>query len=103
MSLRITGLNINGFSSSEPYLRNLICENDVVCISEHWLPGTELFKLNNVSGCVASKCANTLMDGPPVAGRGYGGVAILWKEHLAVCEVKVNHCDRVIAICVKCT
>ena len=80
MSLRIVGINVNGYSSSEPYIKDLLGRFDIVCISEHWLSGPELPRLNHICDNVISKCAHDLTDAPPAIGRGYGGVAIMWNS-----------------------
>ena len=77
MALSITGLNVNGFNSSEEYVRFLLKNNDLLGISEHWFAGTELNNLNiESSHTPVSSCNRNLINGPPKIGRGYGGVAI---------------------------
>ena len=79
MTLAIVGHNINGFCSSEPYLRKLLDEYDVVGISEHWLSGPELFKLDfSCNHYRNAKCHTDLVNRPPSKGRGYGGVSLYW-------------------------
>ena len=64
MSLSIVGFNVNGLCSSEPYVYQLTEQYDIVCLSEHWLSGPELFKLNQITGSshTVSKCSDSLTD-----------------------------------------
>ena len=64
LNLNVAFFNMNGFTSSEPYVRDLIGKYDIVCISEHWLSRPELYSVNGLCDNVASKCSNSLTDAP---------------------------------------
>ena len=82
--LKIACWNSRGFSGAIPYLRQLVKENDIVAISEHWLHGNRLNQLYEIASDVnicarASKAASAENYG---VKRGQGGVALVWKKHL---------------------
>ena len=100
--LSIASVNINGFCSSQPYIHHIINRMSIVGISEHWLSGPELAKLDSLcsSHCVTSKCHRNLTNAPPSRGRGYGGVALIWQKDIAAYPIPID-CDRIIGIRVK--
>ncbi len=99
--ISITSFNANGFCSSKPYINHLIETFDIVGVTEHWLSGPELGKLDTFTGNdVTSKCHDNLIDNPPERGRGYGGVAIYWKDNIVAYPIDIP-CDRLIGIRVK--
>ena len=102
MSLNVVGFNVNGFTSSEPYIIKLCNSFDIVCLSEHWLSGPELYRLKLPKVNVVGKCSDELKDSPPDKGRGFGGVAIMWREGLIGSEIRGIQSDRVVAVRFKC-
>jgi exonuclease III len=103
--LSAVSFNVNGLCSSKPYLNTLLANYDVIGVSEHWLSGPELCKLDNLSTChnVVYKCHNDLLFGPPERGRGYGGVAIFYNKTLAVAPMVDIKSDRIAGIKLKCS
>ena len=82
--------NLNGLTSSTPYLRYLLDTNHIVGVCEHWLSGPELFVLDNIcqSHNVTHTCHNELIYAPPERGRGYGGVALFWHKSLNLSTIQ---------------
>ena len=98
--LRIAAWNMNGFVSSQPYAAELLKDNDIVGLSEHWLSGPELHKLDRlcVHHEVTSKSQKDLVNAPPTRGRGYGGVAIYYSKGLACAPIYGISSDRIVGI-----
>ena len=96
----ITCFNVNGFTSSQPYILKLLEEAAILGISEHWLSGPELYKLDSLSQTheSTSKCHNDLVSAPPERGRGYGGVAIFWRKNIIAVPICGISSDRIIGI-----
>ena len=100
-ALKISIWNMRGFSSSVPYLRELVGQNDIVLLSEHWLHENRLCKFRDVSVDVnfcarSSKAASADNYG---TRRGQGGVAILWRKSLkGISEIKEIMSDRMCGI-----
>ena len=102
MALSLSCFNLNGFNSSQPYIAHLLKENQVLGISEHWLSGPELYKMERIcsSHSVYAKCNKDLETSPPNRGRGYGGVAIYCDKSLTATPVLGVLSDRIIAVTV---
>ena len=103
MNLSINCFNSHGFVSSKPYVYQLLQECDILGLSEHWLSGPELKKLDISSATHEpyGKCNKNLKDAPPSRGRGYGGVALFWRKNLVVSRLKEIKSDRLIGITVQ--
>ncbi len=97
--LSTVSFNVNGLCSSTPYIYHLLNTFDIVGISEHWLSGPELIKLDALCNThnVIYKCHNDLENGPPERGRGYGGVALFYKENIVASPISIS-CDRIVGI-----
>ena len=100
-SLKITTYNARGLNLSIPYIRLLVKEFDVVCLSEHWLHKNRQSKLDEL-GVDIDFCARSSRfsdsDNYGVQ-RGQGGVAIIWKKSLGgVSEYKDVVNDRICGI-----
>ena len=83
--ISIASWNSRGMLTSIPYLNNLMKENDIIAISEHWQHANCLHKLLNISDefyCIsrASKHSSSEQYG---VRRGQGGVAIFWRKSLS--------------------
>ena len=82
--ISICAWNMRGFDIAIPYLRSLISDFQIVCVSEHWLFNNQLNRFDEVSDgveyiCHASKHSPSESYG---CGRGQGGVGILWDKRL---------------------
>ena len=99
--LRIANWNSRGLSAAIPYLREILANNDIVAISEHWLHRNQLYKLNEVDSdffCIgkSSRLASEEYFG---VRRGSGGVAIYWRKNMSGVSplLSITH-DRVCGI-----
>ena len=100
-SFNILTWNTRGLVASIPYLRSLVEEADVLCITEHWLHANRLTKLSDIAGNIeffgrASKFSTGERFGYT---KGQGGVAILWDKNLKSVTplVQLQH-DRISGI-----
>ena len=104
-NINIACWNCRGFSSSVPFLRSLLDNNDVVLISEHWLHNNRLQQLDGVDDKFnqVSRASNRSSEESFGLHRGQGGVAIFWKKDLKGVSVMetIKH-DRVCGIRVEC-
>ena len=99
--LRVKTWNVRGYLSSIPYIRQLLNDCDILCISEHWLHDNRHYILNDISTThhVHARSSRAACAGNFGAGRGQGGVAIFWRKELSGISVvsDIIH-DRVCAI-----
>ncbi len=102
MNLNVLSYNSCGTGSSKPYVCELLNHCNILGISEHWLSGPELYKLdilaNSCNKLCAYKCSKKLTNGPPERGRGYGGVAIYWDGALPASPILSIDSDRIVGI-----
>ena len=80
--LKICVRNSRGLATSVPVLQALCKQNEVVCVTEHWLHQNRLSKLGDIADDVdfigrASRHAPSDNYG---CHKGQGGVAIFWKK-----------------------
>ena len=98
---RVKTWNVRGYLSSIPYLRHLLTDCDILCISEHWLHDNRHYILNDISAThyVHARSSHASCASNFGAGRGQGGVAIFWRKELSGISVVsgIIH-DRVCAI-----
>ena len=101
-TLNVTCFNSCGTGSSKPYICDLLRKCNVLGISEHWLSGPELYKLDMLAdSCNKNctyKCCDRLINGPPEKGRGYGGVAMFWDTNIPCSPLLSIKSDRIIGI-----
>ena len=64
---------------------NLLCDvSDIIFLQEHWLYPFDLPSLNNLHNDFMSFGISSIdVSESIVLGRPYGGVAVLWRKHLA--------------------
>ena len=82
-SLKLASYNCKNIRTSSQTVHNLLKDNYFVFIQEHWLFQCNLHRLNQVSDdiCFAAKSVDFLNPIEPIQmPRGFGGVAILWKN-----------------------
>ena len=82
--LSICAWNMRGFDISIPYLRVLLRQFNIVCISEHWLYNNQHCRFDGISSdtdfiCRSSNLSTAENYG---LGRGQGGVAIMWDKRM---------------------
>ena len=82
--ISIVSWNSRGLVTSLPYLHDLMKNNDIISLSEHWLHSNKLNTLADISNdfnmiARASKYSDASTLGYK---RGQGGVALLWRKSL---------------------
>ena len=101
VELKICTFNMRGFSSSVPYMRKLLDNNDIILVSEHWLHSNKLDRLKEISSDISFCAKSSKYAAADNYGtrRGQGGVAIVWHDNLkGISEVKNIIYDRVCAV-----
>ena len=93
--INIVSFNLHGFKNNWHYLHNLLSNNDVIFVQEHWLLPSELHLLHSVSehfivflkSAMEERCNQGLLLGRPI-----GGVAFFARKALGNL-VKFGGCD----------
>ena len=82
--INICTWNMRGFASSIPYLHTICRDNDIVCVTEHWLHQNRLNKLGDVShdNNHFGRASRHAPGDSYGYYKGQGGVAIFWKCNL---------------------
>lgn len=91
--IRCSSFNCRGFNESKhSYVNRILSHCDFLCLQEHWLPNSDLFKLNNLNSNFLSTGVSGFDDGTILNGRPYGGCAILWRANIdaRISLVEVN-------------
>ena len=104
-NIRIACWNCRGLSASIPFLRTLLSENDIVCLSEHWLHNNRLSQLDEVCNDFYNFGKSSRVSSEESFGlrRGQGGVAIFWRKTLrGVSAIKTLSHDRICGIRMEC-
>ena len=104
-NLNIACWNCRGLSASIPFLRTLLKENDVVCVSEHWLHNNCLSQLDEVSLDFQNFGKSSRVSSEESFGlrSGQGGVAIFWRNSLrGVTAIRTIDHDRICGIRMEC-
>ena len=100
-ALSIACWNMRGFNGAVPYIKELLKQNDILLLCEHWLHANRLNRFNeiadNIKFCArASKSSSAENYG---TRRGQGGVAIIWKDNIkGISEIKDLIHDRICGI-----
>ena len=100
-SIKLACWNSRGFNTAIPYLRELIKENEILAIAEHWLHENKLSSFNDLCGDInfcgrASKFASAENYGTK---RGQGGVALVWNKNISgISEITNIIHDRICGI-----
>jgi hypothetical protein len=100
--LKITSINIEGIKGNSAYVSQLLAENTIICLQEHWLFSFESKMLYNLFPTmdIQIKCVD---DSNPISSmhrpRGTAGVATLWPKSISKSITPlVDGSDRVAAI-----
>ena len=86
-ALKIKAWNVRGYLSATPYLRHLLEDTDVLCISEHWLHGNRHHVLDQISTnhSVHARSSSTSSPENYGSGRGQGGLLFFGGKQSRVC------------------
>lgn len=102
--LRLTTFNCKNIRTCGPVFCELSKTEDILLIQEHWLFKCQLDLLNelNENFCVSAKAVDHYDPIPPIQiPRGYGGVAIFWKndiDHIVNDTERGNQCIKCIEL-----
>ena len=90
--INIACWNTRGFNTAIPYLRELVDNNDIVAVAEHWLHECKLSRLEEISDKIVfcGRSSKFASDENYGAKRGQGGVALLWKQDMVGVTVISN-------------
>ena len=101
MKIPICAWNMRGFDIAIPYLRQLIAQFRIICVSEHWLFKNQHKRFDEIGGDVEYMCHSSNRAPAELYGceRGQGGVGIIWDKNLSgVTPIKDIDNDRFCAI-----
>ena len=83
--INFVSFNLHDFNSSETYLCDLLNNNDIVFVQEHWQLSNNFGRFASVSKLhdfVASDSMKYAAQEGIIRGRPYGGVACFWPKCL---------------------
>ena len=100
--LKFLTYNSTGLGGNKMEYIESLCDSlciDVVMLQETWLTKENLLKLSNVHSDFMFCGTSGINENELLAGRPYGGVAILWRKNLCkeVTPIKVS-CNRLCAV-----
>ena len=81
----IASYNLRGLNQGQPFLEQLMKTYNLILIQEHWLSPDDLFKLSKLNDdflCLASSAMGQKVSQNILVGRPFGGVGILYNQHL---------------------
>ena len=102
-TISICTYNVNGFNDTKvPYLQTVIDDHNIIFIQEHWLFDSQSHIFEDTFSNISAYSVSGMDDGGLIAGRRYGGCAILWQKSLlcSITPVSINN-RRVFAIVLK--
>ena len=83
--IRCCSYNMHGFSNGIPMLQELCNNHEIILVQEHWFHDHELIRFEELFkdfSCVGISSMKEKMAAGLMAGRPFGGVAILWNNKL---------------------
>ena len=102
-SVRIISYNCRGWKSASDFVLNLLHDCDICMIQEHWLLYEQLQCLN-ISSEFSSIAVSGMSSTELIAGRPYGGCAILYRKSLSKSLTTLNTAsNRFCAISLTCS
>jgi exonuclease III len=84
-SLRIISYNCKNIKTCVPVLHKLFIKNDVILIQEHWLLQAQIHLIGELHSQINYAAKEVDINDPllPISmPRGYGGVAVIWKNEI---------------------
>ena len=92
--LRVLSLNCHGFNKGiEKSLQHICCEVDVILLQETWLSDFNNTKLDSISDSFTvfhTSAMQSKLSSGLLAGRPFGGTAVLVHKRLAIVSVLVS-------------
>ena len=83
--LNFVSFNLHGFNNSETYLSDLLNNNDIVFVQEHWQFSNNFGRfasLSKLHDFVATDSMKYAAQEGVIRGRPYGGIACFWPKQL---------------------
>lgn len=103
--LRIATFNCKNVYNSQACIKNILDFSDFICIQEHWLFKFEQENIGDLFSKTSWTCKSVDENNPippTQRPRGYGGVAILWKQSMDhLVEQIEDGSERIICIKLK--
>ena len=99
--LRIGSYNCRGFNSrfKKDYIAGLLNDCDIFCLQEHWLSSKQLSDLSSIHDGFVYAAVSGFGDSEVLAGRPYGGCAILWRANVNMqSDLVETHSTRLYAV-----
>ena len=99
--LRIGSYNCRGFNSrfKKDYITGLLNDCDIFCLQEHWLSSKQLSDLSSIHDGFVYAAVSGFGDSEVLAGRPYGGCAILWRANVNMqSDLVETHSTRLCAV-----
>ncbi len=81
-NLKLASFNCNNFKVKGPkcdFMSQIMCENKILLVQEHWLFGSHLSKLKQLDVCVDVVGKSSMDEHVPLIGRPFGGCYIVYK------------------------
>ena len=97
-TLKIACWNSRGLSAAVPCLREILGNNDIVAVSEHWLHNNRLNLLNEIHDGFYSfgRASSASSEETYGRSRGQGGVCLFWRKNLkGVSKIETIKHDRI--------
>jgi exonuclease III len=91
--LKISSFNCRGFNSTKAcYIASLMSKCNIMFLQEHWLSDAQLSSLSSISDGVSFHAISGFGNSDVLAGRPYGGCAILYQSALLLdmCPISVD-------------
>jgi len=83
-NIKLASFNCRGFNSRKksPFINQLLCDCSFLFIQEHWLSDRQIGDLASINDDFLVHGVSGFDNSTVLAGRPYGGCAILWNKHL---------------------
>lgn len=94
--IKYVSYNLHGLNQGLPYLTELLLNNDIICIQEHWLSSEDISKLRTLNDkfiVFGSSAMDKALGQGILRGRQFGGVAIFLADWLAG-QVQLISCEE---------
>ena len=97
-NIKVISLNTHGFKGNVVYVNNIVKNNDIIFISEHWISKLELFLLEDISSSHSLIFHEAQKNG---TGRPFGGNCFFIRKNLPN-DIEIIHDEHnILAIKVK--
>ena len=83
--IKVVAYNCKNIKTSTPAITELLKQNDILLIQEHWLFQFQISQIGNMGNNInfEAKAVDKFNNiQPSQTPRGYGGVAVIWKKDI---------------------